>query len=327
MFCVVKAGNLIEKTCGVIIVLLLLLAPLIIEGYWLRLLMEILILGLFAVSLNLVMGYGGMISFGHAGFYGLGLYITAGLLKYGITLPIVLLTAAIGGAIGGLIVGLVTVRLRAFYFAILTLAFGQLIWAIVFKWYKVTGGEDGIIGVPIPQWLSNETILYFFIFVICAVGVVVIYWIVNTPFGRMLSAIRENSERTESIGINVNRHRLFAFIISTFFAGLAGGLNCVLTRSAFPDLVEWGKSGEVLLTCVLGGMYTFVGPLVGSVLMIMLHSLVTAFFTERWPLVLGVIFVLVALFVPQGIMGYVLDKLKGDFKTLRKGVQQNDHEG
>jgi len=300
---------------GMVIVFLLSLAPLIIEGYWLHLLMEILILGLFAVSLNLILGYGGMISFGHAGFYGVGVYISAGLLKNGIALPFALLTGALTAAVGGLVIGLFCVRLRSFYFAILTLAFGQLIWAIIFKWYTVTGGEDGLIGVPVPAWISSETILYFFLLTVCTACICMIYWKVNTPFGRVLSAIRENSERTESIGINVNRHRLVAFILSTFFAGLAGGLHCLLTRSAFPDLVEWSKSGEVLLTCILGGMYSFVGPLVGSVVMVLLNSLVAAFFIERWPLVLGVIFVMVALFIPQGIVGYLQLKIRG----IRRG--------
>ncbi len=280
--------------------------PFVIHGYWLHLLMEVFILGFFAVSLNLVMGYGGMISFGHAGFYGIGLYVTAGLLKHsGLPLPLILLAASLSGAISGLVVGFLCVRLRAFYFAILTLAFGQLIWAVIFKWYTVTGGEDGIIGVPLPALLANETALYFFILLTCSVGIGIIYWIVNTSFGQVLAATRENSERTECIGVNCNRHRLAAFVISTFFAGLAGGLYCLLSRSAFPDLVEWGKSGEVLLSCVLGGMYTFVGPFIGAVLMITLESLVTSFFTDRWPLVLGTIFVVVALAVPQGIMGYI----------------------
>jgi branched-chain amino acid transport system permease protein len=280
--------------------------------------MEILILGLFAVSLNLILGYGGMMSFGHAGFYGLGIYISAGLLKNGIALPLALFSGALSAAAGGLLIGLFCVRLRSFYFAILTLAFGQLIWAIIFKWYTVTGGEDGLIGVPVPAWMSSDAGLYLFLLAVCAVSICLIYWKVNTPFGRMLSAIRENSERTESIGINVNQHRLVAFTISTFFAGLAGGLHCLLARSAFPDLVEWGKSGEVLLTCILGGMHSFVGPLVGSVVMVLLNSLVAAFFIERWPLVLGVIFVLVALFIPEGIVGYFKIKIRG----IRKGWER-----
>jgi branched-chain amino acid transport system permease protein len=299
---------------AIVVIILLILAPLAIKGYWMHLLTEIVILSLFATSLNLIMGYGGMISFGHAGFFGLGLYISAGMLKYGMPLPVSLLTGAIAASVAGVLIGLFCVRLRAFYFAILTLAFGQLIWAVTFKWYAVTGGEDGIVGINLPVWLSNPTNLYLLIMAIAVVCIVAIYWIVNSPFGRLLSAIRENSERTESIGINVNRHRFVAFVISTFFAGIAGGLHCLLAKAAFPDLVEWSKSGEVLLTCVLGGMYTFVGPMVGAVLMVMLHSMVAVFFVERWPLVLGAIFVLVALFIPQGIVGLIEEKFTAYFK-------------
>jgi branched-chain amino acid transport system permease protein len=288
--------------------------------------MEILVLSLFAVSLNLVMGYGGMISFGHAGFYGVGLYLTAGLLKNTtLALPFILLLASTAGAFCGVIVGFLSVRLRAFYFAILTLAFGQLIWAIIFKWYSVTGGEDGIIGIPIPPFLSQEIRLYFFLLIVCAACIGLIYWVVNTPFGKVLSSIRENSERTESVGVNVDWHRLIAFVISTFFSALAGGLYCLLSRSAFPDLVEWGKSGEVLLSCVLGGMYSFVGPILGSAMMIFLHSVVTSFFTERWPLILGGIFVFVSLAVPRGVLGTVQEKLGGSLGMVKASEQRDDH--
>jgi branched-chain amino acid transport system permease protein len=211
-----------------------------------------------------------------------------------------------------------SVRLRAFYFAILTLAFGQLIWAIIFKWRSLTGGEDGIIGIPVPAMLSQEVNLYFFILLICVFCVAVLYWIINTPFGRILSAIRENPERTECVGINVDRSRLIAFVVSTFFAGLAGGLYCLLAGGAFPDLVSWGKSGEVLLACVLGGMFTFLGPALGAVGMILLESVVTSFFTERWPLILGAMFILVALGLPQGILGTTQHKISLYFQKEGK---------
>ena len=160
---------------------------------------------------------------------------------------------------------------------------------------------------------------------VCTLCVGLIYWIVNTPFGKVLSSIRENSERTESIGVNVDRHRLVAFVISTFFSGLAGGLYCLLSRSAFPDLVEWGKSGEVLLSCVLGGMYTFLGPILGSVMMISLEIIVMSYLTDRWPLVLGAIFVFVSLVVPQGVLGTAQEKFGGKFGILRKMELSDDH--
>jgi len=299
----------------ILILVLLALVPLVIRGYWLHLLTEILILSLFAVSLNLILGYGGMLSFGHAGFYGLGLYISAGFMKYGISMPISLLAGALAATIAGGLIGFVTVKLRSFYFAILTLAFGQLIWAIIFKWYKITGGEDGIVGVPVPEWLSHEQNLYLFIYIVVLLCISAIFVIVKSPFGRFLSAIRENSERTESIGINVNMHRFAAFVIAAFFAGIAGGMHCLHAKAAFPDLVAWTKSGEVLITCVLGGMYTFVGPIIGAVIMILLNSLVSTLFIERWPLVLGGIFIFVALFLPEGITGTIKDR----FAMIVKG--------
>lgn len=288
----------------------LLALPFFLQGYWLHLVIEILILALFATSLNLIVGYTGMISFGQAGFYGLGLYTVAVMLK-GTALPfyLILVTASITAAVAGLIVGFISVRRQGMYFAILTLAFGQLIWAIIFKWRKVTGGEDGMIGVPIPEILSSEVNLYFFILIACVFCIALLYWITNTPFGRVLSAIRENAERTECVGINVDRYRLIAFVISTFFSGLAGGLYCIVAGGAFPDLVAWGKSGEVLLVCVLGGIFTFLGPTLGAAMMILLQSTVGAFFIERWPLILGAIFILVALGLPEGVLGTIQDKL------------------
>jgi branched-chain amino acid transport system permease protein len=298
-----------KKTFTLSIIIILVVFPFLIGGYWLHLLMEILILCLFATSLNIVLGYGGMISFGHAGFYGLGLYFTAGLLKNtSLPLPMIIIIAALVSSVAAFIIGFFCVRLRAFYFAILTLAFGQLIWAIIYKWRNLTGGEDGIIGLSIPGYLTQQSHLYFFVLGICVICIGLIYILINSPFGKILISIRENQDRTECIGVNVNFHRLIAFVISGFFCGIAGALYSLVAGGAFPDLVAWGKSGEVLLSCVLGGMYTFWGPALGSLAMIVLESTVTSLFVERWPIILGSIFILVALGLPNGLLGTLLER-------------------
>jgi branched-chain amino acid transport system permease protein len=300
---------------GAVVVLITL--PFFLSPFWVRIASEIICYSLFAMSFNLVLGYGGMISFGHSGFYGAGAYVTAILLsKTTISLPVALLLAVLFSSFIGLVIGFFSVRLRAFYMAILTLAFGQLVWAVIFKWYTLTGGENGIIGVSLPSIISTPNSLYLFILCVTLAAVYLLHRITDSPFGRILLAMRDDTLRTEFIGINVQKYRLITFVISTFFAGLSGGFFALISGGAFPDLAYWGKSGEVLLSCVLGGMNVFLGPAVGSALIILLDQLVTGF-TDRWPMVMGVVFIFVVLFMPQGVTGYIREILAPVLKRKR----------
>ncbi len=299
-------------TLGLILIMVLL--PFILPKFWTRLAMDILCFSIFAMSYNIVMGYGGMMSFGHAGFYGGASYLVAILLtKTAVPTGVALILGCLFGGVLGLAIGFFCVQLRAFYLAMLTMAFSQLIWAVIFKWYDMTGGDNGIIGIPVPAFISTIENMYFFTLIITIICFYVFYRIIHSPFGLTLTALRENTQRVEFIGVNSNRYRLYAFTISTFFSGLAGGVYTLISRGVFPDIAAWGKSGEVLLCCVLGGMHNFFGPAVGTVLMILLENVIGTY-TERWPIILGLLFVLIVFFLPRGVLGYNLKDIASKFQ-------------
>jgi branched-chain amino acid transport system permease protein len=209
------------------------------------------------------------------------------------------------------------VRLTRIYFAMLTLAFAQIVWAICFKWNEVTGGEQGMPEIPYPSfdWVERaagvlpflggyRTSDYFYFTTLILVGLClwVLRRIVHSPFGRMLTAIRENAERAEFIGVNVRRYELAAFVLAGAFAGLAGGIFGIFNRGVFPDFAYWTKSSEVLIMTLLGGMGTFYGPAVGALVLLWLNQQIVSY-TEYWPLVLGVILVFLLFVFPGGIAG------------------------
>jgi len=294
----------------VLLVLIMCLAPFFVSPFYVHLGSEILILALFATSLNFILGYGGMLSFGHAAFYAIGAY-TYALLTMKTNTPFLLsfVAAPVVAGIIGIVIGFFCIRLRGFYFAILTLAFGQLVWAIIFKWYSFTEGDNGIIGIPIPAVLTDKLNFYFFTLAAVGVSFVLMRLILNSPFGLTLKSIRENPERTAFVGINVNRYRLIAFVISAFFCGIAGALFAIFERSAFPSYAYWITSGDAVIMTLLGGMNTFIGPSVGAVLLLYLESLIHSF-TEYWPIVLGTILILLVIFLPAGLFGFIENKWK-----------------
>src|ERR1700704_55828 len=283
---------------------------------------DVIIWALFATSLNLLVGYTGLVSFGHAAYFGVGAYVT-GILMKKLAVPFVLAWPAAGGfgAACALVFGFFCVRLTRIYFAMLTLAFAQIVWAICFKWNELTGGEQGMPEIPYPSfdWVDRVAVVLPFVggyrpsdyfYFPCLLLVAACFWmlrrIVGSPFGRMLTTIRENAERAEFIGVNVRRYELAAFVIAGAFAGLAGGLFGIFNRGVFPDFAYWTKSSEVLIMTLLGGMGTFYGPAVGAVALIGLNQQIVSY-TEYWPLILGSILVLLLFVFPGGIAGAVID--------------------
>lgn len=279
----------------------LLAVPLVLPQFYLLLATEIVIMGLFALAFNLLLGYAGMVSFGHAAFYGLGAYATGLLLKKtGAPFAAAFLAAPVMAAVAALLFGLLCIRLTRIYFSMLTLAFSQIVWAIAHKWYSLTGGDNGLVGIPVPESLSTPRAFYLFATACVLLATWVLWRLVNAPFGRTLLAIRENGERAEFVGIHVKRVQLAAFVISGGLSGLAGGLFALFSRGAFPDYAFWTKSAEVLLMTLLGGPYVFLGPALGAAILIVLNSVVTSF-TEYWPVVLGVILLLLIYVFPGGV--------------------------
>jgi branched-chain amino acid transport system permease protein len=200
----------------------------------------------------------------------------------------------------------------------LQISLGSLIWAIVFRWYGFTGGDDGIHGIPIPPLISSLNSAYYFILIILVICLVVLYLILKSPFGTTLEAIRDNPQRCEAVGVNVRRHQLMAIVIATFFAGVAGVLFVVLEGSVFPDLLFWVLSLEVFIMCLLGGWFTFAGPILGAAIMMSLRTFV-GIYTEYWTLILGIILILLIFFLPEGVMGYFLEKFKPQVKEVAEG--------
>lgn len=294
----------------VLLVILIALAPFFVSEFYVHLISEIMILAIFATSLNFILGYGGMLSFGHAAFYAIGAY-TYALLTMKTTSPFLLNFAAAPfmACIAGIVIGFFCIRLRGFYFAILTLAFGQLVWAIIFKWYSFTEGDNGITGISVPSMLLSAHNFYFFTLTVLVICFTIMRMMLASPFGLALKSIRENAERTDFVGINVNTYRLIAFVISAFFTGVAGALFAIFERSAFPSYAYWVTSGDAVIMTLLGGMHTFIGPSIGAVLILFLESFIHSF-TEYWPVVLGMILILLVIFLPGGVLGFFLDKWK-----------------
>ncbi len=281
---------------------------------------DVVIWALFATSLNLLVGYTGLVSFGHAAYFGIGAYTTGLLMKKaGVSFLLALPAAGVAAALFAAVFGFFCVRLTRIYFAMLTLAFAQIVWAICFKWNEVTGGEQGMPEIPYPgfdwveriaAWLPfvggyrTSEYFYFLTLILVAACLWALRRVAGSPFGRMLTTIRENPERAEFIGVNVRRYELAAFVIAGTFAGLAGGLFGIFNRGVFPDFAYWTKSSEVLIMTLLGGMGTFVGPSVGALVLIWLNQQIVSY-TEYWPLILGSILVLLLFVFPGGIAGAV----------------------
>jgi branched-chain amino acid transport system permease protein len=294
----------------VLLLVVLVVLPLVLPRFYTYVIALIFVYGLLAMSLNLVAGHGGMYQFHHAVFYGVGAY-TVGLILTRTSAPawVAFVAGPIAAAFTGFLIGWFCVRLTRLYFGMLQISLGSLIWAIVFRWYQFTGGDDGLHGIPIPSAIASLNRSYYFLLGVLTICLAILYLILKSPFGRTLQAIRDNPQRCESVGINVRRHQLAAIVIATFFAGIAGILFVVLERSVFPDLLFWVLSLEVFIMCLLGGWYTFAGPLLGASIMIALRTFV-GIYTEYWTMILGVLLILLIFFLPEGVMGFLERRLR-----------------
>lgn len=296
----------------------LLALPYVVPFFYIFVATEILILGLFAASFNLVFGYTGMLSFGHAAFFGMGTYTTAMLLLH-LQAPLVwaLLASMLAGMLLAAVIGAFCVRLSEVYFAMLTLAFGMMVFSVAHQWRSVTNGSDGItgfrvgalgLGLEVP--LANPLVYYYVVLCVVLIAAAVLYLITRSPFGLMLRAISENPERVAFCGINERRYRHIAFTVAGLFAGLAGALYAPLNRVASPDLIHWSQSAEPVLMTILGGSAYFLGPFFGALVFVLLETWITSF-TDHWMLFLGVILALMVMFFRRGLLGAALDRVLG----------------
>jgi branched-chain amino acid transport system permease protein len=294
-------------------IIVLLLLPVFLPRFYVYLVSIILLYGLLATSLNLVLGYGGIFQFHHAVFYGVGAYGTTLMLtKTGLPPMLAFIVGPLVSAVFGLVLGIICIRLSKLYFGMLQISLGSLVWAIVYRWYSFTGGDDGIHGIPIPEMLSSPKSAYYFTLIITLVCLFIMWKIILSPFGSALQGIRDNPVRSEMIGINVRMHQLLALVLAGFFAGVAGSLFVVVDNTVFPDMLFWTFSLEILIMCLLGGWFTFLGPMLGAAVIVALRTFVSTY-TDYWALVLGIIMMLVIFFLPNGILGYVEEKFKRGF--------------
>ncbi len=291
------------KLACLIAVILCALTPLIGSDYLIDLVTEILIFALFALSLNVIIGYSGNVSFGHAAYFAIGGYVNAILLTtYGWPLLPAFAAGVVLASLTAAVVAYFCTRLTDIYFAMLTLAFSMLVWAIAFKWRSVTNGDDGFVGITIPAFIDDRTAFFYFTLVTVVVSIALLWLITHSAFGRSLVAVRENMGRAGFVGIHTRRMRWQAFVVAGFFAGVAGVLFGMLHRGMYVESAFWTQSAQVLIMTLLGGIYSFFGPIIGAAALFMLERL-TNQYTEYWPTVLGVILLVILLFLPDGLVG------------------------
>jgi len=306
------------RIIGLFLLIILVLLPLVAGKYQLTLIGEIAIFALACMSLFYMMGPGGMVSFGHAAFFGGGAYAAA-LLVHHIHTPmdLALILAPVCMGLLALIIGWFCVRLSGVYLAMLTLAFAQICWSIVFQWSGFTGGDDGILGIWPAKWASNEVVFYYLTMLISIGGILLLRHLLFTPFGYTMRACRDSRLRADSIGINVTRHQWFSFAVAGVFAGLAGGIYVFSKGSVFPDEMSIPRSFDLLLSVLLGGIESITGPIVGSTAFIWLEDKISHL--NFWRLILGCIFIFLVLAFPQGIGGFFGTKfshyLSGESET------------
>ena len=283
-------------------------------GGYTELASRVVVMALAATALNFLLGYTGTLSFGHAAYFGLAAYGAGMTLKY--VAPSTGLGMLIGVAVGTLAaaaIGALIVRLRGVYFAMVTIAFGQVFYFIAFRWNTVTGGDDGLTGwrrLPLDlagirlDIQNHDTAFYYLALACFALSAGAMALLLSSPFGRTLHAIRENERRARFLGIAVERHLWLSFVISCAFVSLAGTLYALLNNFTDPRALRWDMSGNFVIMAVLGGMRSFWGPLVGAAVFVVLQDYVSSH-TENWMSVVGLIFVLVVLFFPRGVLGLV----------------------
>jgi len=301
-----------------VILALLAVAPLVLPEFWRRFVTEILIWGLLAMSSDILIGYTGMISFGHSVFFGLGMYGAAAALLWAkpANLWLALLFGLAAAAAVAVFVAYFATRLRDIYFSITTLVFSQIFYVIIFTWTEVTGGENGLTfsrpALAIPGLFSvpftTET-LHWFVLAVVTISFLTIRRVTQSPFGMVLQAIRENEPRARAIGYAVERYKIVAVMLSGLFAGLAGILYAIQNKFAAPDCVFVLVSGEVVIFNVMGGIGTLVGPIAGAAFFLLLREGLSRYFTEYYLIPVGIIFTAMVIFMPQGLLGFARRRL------------------
>jgi branched-chain amino acid transport system permease protein len=287
--------------------------PLVLGRFHVYLFTGAMIWAIFALSFYLLFGHTGLLSMGHAAYFGLGSYVTALCLVHfpNVSLPLALLAGTLSGLLGGIVIGSMLVRLTKIYYSFATLAFAQMLWAMAWKWRSLTGGDDGLIGwstrkVVVPflgQFtLSNTIFLYYVVFLVAIVAGLMCWYFIKTPLGNTLASIKSNATRVDFLGVDVHRAKLMLFGFSGAIAGLSGSLYILFKRVVAPSFLDMGTSFDIVVISVIGGYSHFIGSIVGSFTYVYFSEYFSSF-TDRWQFIMGIFFILVVLFSPQGLVG------------------------
>lgn len=297
---------------GFFLVLLFFMAalPSLVPFYLIFVATKILMIGLLAVSFNLLFGYTGLLSFGHAAFFGIGAYSVALLLKhFALPLGLVLVAGPVCSGLAAAIIGALSVKRDEVYFALITLAFGMMVFTVAHEWRSLTNGSDGVAGFPLTELLpgldlnlAHPVHYYYFTLVVVGLALYILWRITRSHFGLVLKGLRENTERIAFTGINVFTYRLLSFILSGIFAGLAGSLYAPFQRIATPDMLHWSQSAEPVLVSVIGGSQAFAGPLLGTLVFEGLQAIITSY-TDQWMIYLGLVLLVMVILLPKGLVG------------------------
>jgi branched-chain amino acid transport system permease protein len=307
----------IKQLRGWLLFLVMAFVPFMASLYYVNILTEIFILAVFAVSLNILVGQTGLVSLGHAAFFGAGAYAT-GLVASHINAN-VFLTIGIGmlvAAVLALLIGFLSIKAHGFYFLMLTLACSQIVYSIIYQWTPVTGGSNGLSGIPMPLLfgdfgLSNQVFTYYFVLIVFAIVLFVINRLLHSPLGYVFIGIKENEERMKSNGYNTAFYKNLSFLLAGTLGGLAGSLYVLFNGFISPSDVYWTMSGSVLIMVLIGGAATLWGPVVGAAFIVLMETIIGSY-TENWMMIIGAVFILFVIFAPDGIVG-IFNKIKGMF--------------
>ncbi len=311
----------IEQIFWALLLALLVAAPLLVDEYTLKVLIEVILFGLFAFSLNFIMGWGGIVSFGHAAYFGLGAYAAALLVQH-LSWPMeaALVAAPVAAGLGALLFGFLCVRLSGVYLAMLTLAFAQIVYAVAFQWVELTGGDNGLIGIWPAPWAASRQVYYYLSLGLGLGGVALLWRFLYAPFGYSLRAVRDSEVRADAIGIDPRLQRWLAFTIAGTAAGLAGGLYVFSKGNVDPEVLAIPTSVDALTMVLLGGVETVTGPLAGAAVLMLIKDFVMPL-TVHWKLVLGALILAMVLLFPRGIVGVLGGRFRasdGSEEALRE---------
>lgn len=318
---------------GLLLVVIFVL-PQVAGLFWQYLVCLFFVLGLFSLSFNLLFGMTGYLPFGHMAFYATGAYVTGLLMIAGVPLLPAVLLGTVAAVVLALLLGIFCVRYTFVYFSLLSLSFGMMIHAIIWKWSAVTGGDDGLVGIPrgsleIPGIINIplDTIsqYYYFHAVICLIAMYIIYRICKSPFGLVLNGMRDNIGRVEFAGLPTRRYLLYVYALAGLFAGLAGSLLAPLEKTVSPVVANWPQGAEPLIATLIGGPWSFWGPIVGSVVYIGLKEIIVRF-TSYWLLILGIMVVALVMGFRGGIMGFMQDWLSKRAKQSASALENKYEE-